>query len=279
MSNVVSSKKKGTGMKRLFGSFRYRVGGAALLIAMLVLVAGVGTALAAMLTGGNNNNTIIGTPNAPDSITDGTGSDIIYGLGGSTTQGNTITAGSGSDVIVGDGECTQGYDTVSAGYSAASYCEIDQGNPKEARDYVTAGSGDDVIVGGAGTNTITAGGGSNLIVGGEVGGDKITAGNGTNNIYLGRGPLYKTGSTVTVGTGSGTIHAQNGVKDTITCGGEYKVYADHVDVVHGCGQVIYKSDPSPSYNLSSIQLPHRRGAAHKATHKGKKTAGKHKRSR
>ncbi|MBV9607013.1 MAG: hypothetical protein JO027_18010 [Solirubrobacterales bacterium] len=262
-------------MKRLFGSHRRRMGGAGLVVAMLVLAASVGTALAATLTGGNTNNTIIGTPNAPDTITDGNGNDIIFGLGGSTTQGDTITAGNGNNVIDADGKCSQGYDTVTPGYGAAAYCELSQGNPKEGRSTITVGSGDNVIVGGAGPNTITAGvgsKGSDLIVGGQVG-DTITSGNGGNLIFLGSGSLYK-GSTVTDGSGSSVIVAQNGVKDTITCapGNNTTVFADKIDVIHGCAHVTYSHNNAPSYSLATVRMPSARGA----THKAKKAAHKHK---
>jgi Ca2+-binding RTX toxin-like protein len=275
---VVSSKKKGTGMKRLFGSLRYRVGGTGLLVAVLVLGAFVGTALAATLAGGNNNNTIIGTPNAPDTITDGNGNDIIFGLGGSTTQGDSIATGSGNSVIVADGQCTQGYDTVTAGYGAAAYCEVTQGNPKEARDTITTGGGANVIVGGAGPNTINAGvgtKGSDLIIGGQVG-DTIKSSNGGNLIFLGSGSTYK-GSTVNDGSGTSVIDAQNGVKDTITCaaGNNTTVFVDkNVDVVNGCAHVVTSKDPVSSYSLSSVKMPKRTAAAH--TNKAKNAAGKHK---
>lgn len=262
-------------MKRLVGSRRGRMSGAGLVIAMLVFAASVGTALAATLTGGNSSNTIIGTPNAPDTITDGNGNNVIFGLGGSTTQGDTITVGSGSNLIVVDGKCKQGFDTVTPGYSAAAYCEISQGNPKEGRSTVTAGGGSNVIIGGAGPNTITAGvgtKGSDLIVGGEVG-DTITSSNGNNLIFLGSGSLYK-GSTVTDGSGSSVIVAQNGVKDTISCapGNNTTVYADRVDVVHGCAHVSYGSSGTPAYSLATIRMPSVRGSAHKSN----KHAHKHK---
>jgi Ca2+-binding RTX toxin-like protein len=231
---------------------------------MLVLAASAGTALAATLTGGGSNNTIIGTPSVADTINDGGGNDIIYGLGG----GDTIKAGGGNDQIDADGQCTQGYDTVTPGSSEANYCQHGQGNPKERRSSIQAGGGDDTIFGGAGPNTISVGVGSmgnDLIYGGQVG-DTISSSNGDNKIYLGKGSLY-TGSTVSDGSGNSVIHAQNGKKDTISCARRNgtTVYADRVDVVSGCARVIYTNDPG------AIPSPYpsqdRRSAKHSAVHK------------
>jgi hypothetical protein len=264
-------------MKKLFGSPRHRVSGAGLMIAMLALVASVGTALAATLPpGGSSNpnfnvdNTLIGTPNVPDTITDGNGNDIIYGLGGNTTSGDAITAGRGNDEIVADGMCTQGFDTITPGHSEANYCEPGQGNQNEGNTSISVGGGNDLIIGGGGRNTISVAArtqGNDIVVGGKSGGDTITTSNGNNQIFLGRGASYTTGSTVSDGHGDSVIHAQNGVADMITCapGNATKVYADKSDKVKGCAQVITATpDPNPSYQFARDRAVSSKHGSHKA---------------
>lgn len=235
-------------MKKLFEAVHRPARGKGLVITLVVLGATGGTAVAATINGGNGDVTVIGTPNVADTINVGGGDDIIYGLGG----GDTINVGGGNDQIDADGHCSGGYDTVTPRSASSSYyCSHGQ-IPGEGNSTinVNGGQGSDVIFGGGGHNTINANnpGGNNTIYGGPLG-DTInmaTSGMSDNKIYLGGGRSY-TGSTVNDGNGGSVIHAQNGVKDTITCqrGNGTTVYADRVDVVHGCARVIYTADPNP----------------------------------
>lgn len=206
-----------------------------------VFAVAVPAAYAARVTG---NGTLVGTTGS-DTITAGNGNDTIWGLGGL----DLITAGNGNDVIDGNGMCLAGTQSgdYPNGLPAADYCSHGQIPGLGNSDVIIAGNGNDTIFGGGGDNAITVGGGDNTIFGGPLS-DVIIAGNGTNTIHLGTGSSY-TGSIVLVGTGGGTIYAQNGVEDFIICGSKntYTVYADKgVDSVTGCKTVIFTPAPSTS---------------------------------
>ena len=209
-------------------------------LTLLILAVAAATALAATLSG---DGTLVGT-NGNDNLTAGNGDDIVWGLAGS----DTINAGNGNDMIDGDGQCPpedQGK-VFPSGIPGTNQCEHGHQDQNGQHDTISAGNGDDTVFGGGGRNAITVGGGDDTIYGGPIG-DAITAGlgsQGNDKIYLGNGPSY-TGSTVATGQGDDVIHAQNGVKDTISCqrGNGTTVYADHADSVKGCARVIYSRDP------------------------------------
>jgi len=207
--------------------------------AAICLVA-VPTALAATVAG---DGTLVGTAGS-DTIAAGNGNDTVWGLGGQ----DTISAGNGNDVIDGNGHCSPAPapGDYPHGLPGLYYCEHGWiGPPYINGDTISAGNGNAVVYGGGGRNTISVGNGNDTIYGGPVG-DTTSAGNGNDAIYLGSGSSY-TGSRVSVGNGSGVIYAQNGVKDTVSCGAKnnYKVYADTgVDAVNGCKTVLHRPEPA-----------------------------------
>jgi Ca2+-binding RTX toxin-like protein len=223
----------------------------------------VTTAALAVLAGGAlaATTTIIGTSGNDVITKTDNGNYIVYGLAGADTL--TFT-GKGNDVIDGDGSCMKGSDS-------SEYCEHKQ-IKGDGGDTITAGSGDDTIYGGGGKNKITVGSGDDTIYGGPIG-DTITVGTGNDEIYLGLGGVGSgyTGSVVTIPAGQEDdfVHAQNGVKDVITCNKtQTTVWADKVDVTTGCAHVIYTADPNPGPNprLAGRTTKHRK-STHKPTHK------------
>jgi len=203
-------------------------------------------AYAAKVTG---DGTLVGTTGS-DTLSAGNGNDTIWGLGGL----DLITAGNGNDVIDGNGMCPAGLQSgdYPNGLPSADYCTHGQIPGSGNSDAITAGNGNDTIFGGGGFNLITVGGGTDTIFGGPLS-DVILAGNGGDTIHLGSGSKY-TGSVVAVGSGSGTIFAQNGVKDFISCAGKnnYTVFADKgVDSVSGCKTVIFTPAPSAAARTSA----------------------------
>ena len=238
---------------------------AAALSAVIIAASTAGMALAGTFSG---NGTIVGTSTA-DTITAGSGNDTVWGLGGA----DVIKAGNGNDVIDGDGHCDAGVapGVYPHGLPAGDYCEHGP-IAGDGGDSITVGGGNDTVYGGGGHNTITVGNGDDTIIGGPLGDTTIagtSTGQGNDQIYLGSGHGY-TGSTVTTGAGDDVVHAQNGVKDTITCasGNGTTVYADRSDVVKHCAHVIYTPDPNPTFRSLKSALTHRaaRRNAHKAKH-------------
>lgn len=233
-----------------------------LALAGVILVVAAPAAFAATLFG---DGTLVGTTGS-DTIATGNGNDTVWGLGGL----DTISAGNGNDVIDGNGHCPAGVQTGKVypnGLPAGEYCAHGPIPGKGNGDTISAGNGSDTIYGGGGRNTISAGNGNDTIYGGLIG-DTISAGNGNDTIALGSGSTY-TGSTVSVGSGSGVIYAQNGMKDTIACGAKnhYTVYADKgIDKVTGCATISFAPEPSGD--------PPAKVAKHKK-HKHSKNANKH----
>ena len=90
----------------------------------------------------------------------GTGNDVFYIFGGSTTKPNTLSGGQGDDIIQVDASLNGQF-------------------------HISGGDGLNSLYGGAGKDTITAGPGLNLIVG-NGGDDQITT-NGGINYVLGDG--------------------------------------------------------------------------------------------
>lgn len=234
-----------------------------LALSAVILAVAAPAAYAVTLTG---DGTLIGTTGS-DTIAAGNGNDTVWGLGGQ----DTISAGNGNDVIDGNGKCPKGVQPgdYPNGLPAGEYCEHGVIPGKGNGDTISAGNGSDVVYGGGGHNTIAVGNGSDTIYGGPLG-DTIAAGSGKDTIVLGKGSGY-TGSTVHVGSGSGVIYAQNGVKDTIACGAKnnYTVYADKgIDVVQGCATVLYSPQPS----LDSLKSKHgKHGKKAKHGHNGHKS--------
>jgi Ca2+-binding RTX toxin-like protein len=209
----------------------------------LILALAAVPALAVNLSG---DGTIVGTT-GNDNLSAGNNNDTVWGLGGK----DVISAGNGNDVIDANGKCPPGLKSgvYPNGLPSGVYCE--HGQIPGSSDTISAGNGNDTIYGGGGPNTISAGRGNDTIYGGPIG-DTIAVGlnsQGNDVVFLGLGPHYA-GSSLATGYGDDVIHAQNGVKDTISCqrGNGTKVYADRVDSVKGCQTVIFSADPNPGPN-------------------------------
>jgi Ca2+-binding RTX toxin-like protein len=197
-------------------------------IAVAVLAIAAPAALAASLVG---DGTIVGTA-GQDFITAGNGNDTIWGLGG----GDQIKAGMGNDMIDADGACPDGVQSgdYPNGLPSGDYCEHGQ-FPESATASITAGNGNDVVYGGGGPNNIKLGNGSDTVYGG-LSTDNITVGGGTDTVENGIGAdNIKTGA-----GGGGTIYANNGQRDLVTCAkpNSYTVYATTTAVVKGCAHVV-----------------------------------------
>ena len=97
--------------------------------------------------------TVDASVGAGESITGGSGSDLIFGGFG----GDTITAGEGDNVVIGD----HAEVTVTDGLPALLTSLLDGGGD----DVITAGAGHDLVLGGTGLDTINAGAGNNVLLG------------------------------------------------------------------------------------------------------------------
>ena len=86
-----------------------------------------------------------------------TGTVFVVGGGGN----DTITTGSGADVIVGD----EG--TLSFGADGALTSVVSTGSSIAGADLVDAGAGNNLVIGGSGADRVTVGVGSNLLLGGN----------------------------------------------------------------------------------------------------------------
>ncbi|MGH2998422.1 MAG: beta strand repeat-containing protein, partial [Gaiellaceae bacterium] len=156
-----------------------------------------------------------------DTISGGTGNDILIGGSG----GDTITDTGGNNVVLGD----EGVIT----YSGGQLLEIlstqtgADGSLYGGNDMITTGAGNDTIVGGVGADAIGAGDGDNVVIGdsGEIdyqagtgtlldltsiapsfgGDDHITTGAGRDLIIGGQG-----GDTIDAGEGNNVVVGDNG---------------------------------------------------------------------
>ncbi len=152
---------------------------------------------------------------ANDSITTGSGVDVIFG--GAATD--TIVSGAGDDLVFGD----SGTATYAAGLPvSAATTAFDTG----AGDNIQAGDGADIVLGGDGADTINAGNGQNLVFGdygsitwtgtllvsasaaaaGAGGVDAITTGIDDDIIFGGTA-----GDTIHAGDGADVIFGDEGV--------------------------------------------------------------------
>ena len=102
----------------------------------------------------------------------GEGNNTIVGGQDSSDGGNSITAGSGDDLIWGNG----GADTISADGGANTVVGGFGNNS------LLAGDGDDIIFGNEDSDTIDAGDGANLIFGG-FGDDSVLTGSGNDTLW------------------------------------------------------------------------------------------------
>ena len=170
------------------------------------------------IIGGNGKN-IFGGDNGKATF-DSTGNLLTFSDGGSTGGDDTLTAGTGNNVIIGGG----GNNTITAGagnntiigaegtatFNAAGYLtNVTSSNPSNAgNNTITAGNGTNVIIGGSGSNNITLGIGKAYVIGkngnasfsatgiisyittsdtGFGGSDTVTGSNGNDVIFGGTG--------------------------------------------------------------------------------------------
>ncbi len=170
-------------------------------------------------------STIDPTTGGADTITAGSGNDVLIGGFGP----DTITGGSGNNVIIGHGGSVQ----ISHGLVTYATTDPSKGNPTS----ITAGTGTILVMGGTGVNTIKGGSGDSVLLGangtatfanGQIlsvtstsptvgGNDAITAGSGTTLIIGGPGNNTLTGS-----TGSDVILGANG--SIATTGGAASIF-------------------------------------------------------
>jgi Ca2+-binding RTX toxin-like protein len=216
-------------------------------LAAVLVAATAAVAVAGIFIG---DGTFVGT-NQNDQFYLGSGNDKAYGLLGA----DYITAGNGNDVLDGDGQCMRGSNN-------SNYC-TDGPQSGDQGDTIYAGNGNDTVYGGGGHNKISVGTGTDIIWGGPLGDTITTGANGHPTIHLGAGG----GNNVTTGTmAGGTIFAQNGKFDTITCKtpNSMTVYADRIDSVTGCKTVIR---PAPAVD--------RRAIAKRSKHRSHKRQQRH----
>lgn len=147
------------------------------------------------------------TDGAADSITGGTGDDLIYGQGGD----DTIDGGADSDSVYGG----TGNDTITDSGTTSDYIEGGSGD-----DEINAGDGADTVYGGTGADSVFGEGGSDTLFGGA--GDDYLDGDGGNDTIFGgadNDTLVGDAGTDSLygGTGDDEIYASSG--DNIAEGG------------------------------------------------------------
>jgi Ca2+-binding RTX toxin-like protein len=180
------------------------------------LLTGVNAKLGQMslsMSGGDGNDTIIGTSGddtlsgdaGNDRIKAGLGNDLVFGGAGIDSingdGGNdTLIGGDGTDTLVGDGA-----DTLSG----------DAGNDSlvggQGNDSLTGGDGNDTVSGGDGNDTVSGDNGNDSLLG-DSGQDSINGGNGDDTIDGGRNDDILNG-----GAGNDKIRGDHG-NDTIAGG-------------------------------------------------------------
>ncbi len=225
---------------------------------------GYDPAVGAVMTGTSGNDVICGGA-GPDTIDGHGGHDRIYGGDGADTlTGNgVIDGGDGADwlcgsaaadrILGGDGkddiEAGPGADSIDGGSGddtiradlatnqVSPICTSTPGGPA-AVDHVTGGAGNDVIFGGGGNDVISGGSGDDRIDGeagrdtlhGDAGADKLRGGSGSDLVVGGSGRDVLIG-----GGGHDAIHARDGSRDTVQCGGGADVaLLDARDSQSGC---------------------------------------------
>ena len=176
-----------------------------------------------LVNGGDGNDSITGSPDLPNSLLGGDGTDVLLGGGvnDSLDGGNgadtltggvgndTLRGGNGIDSLIGD----SGNDQLDGGDGADSL------NAGDGDDNVLAGNGADNLDGGLGNDTLNGDGGNDTI-NGNAGNDSILAG-ANNDLLLG-------------GDGDDVIDGQGG-NDTISgeAGNDSLLGGDGTDLVSG----------------------------------------------
>jgi Ca2+-binding RTX toxin-like protein len=154
--------------------------GAGTALAAVVLTAGA--AQAAVITGTDGPDALIGTPQN-DTIRALAGNDRVEGRGGN----DRITGGAGRDALIGEA----GNDVVNGGADDDTAVSGGDGN-----DAVYGGAGDDTVDGDAGNDLMRGGAGDDTLFGGDgndamfgdAGEDEVFGGEGNDQLNGGAGP-------------------------------------------------------------------------------------------
>jgi Ca2+-binding RTX toxin-like protein len=170
-----------------------------------------------------------------DTITTGTGNDIVVGGFG----GDTVTSGAGNDIVFGDNGLIA--------YTGAVPTLIETTDTVAATggdDTIDAGDGNNVVMGGVGADTITTGSGADVVMGDNGAVTYDTSGNVVQATTF--DPVL--GGNDTISTGDGNDVAMGGVgNDTVTsAGGSDILFGDGGSVTFGAGTnvLIVSVDPA-----------------------------------
>ncbi len=162
-----------------------------------------------------------------ETITMGTGNDIVIGGSGS----NTITATSGNELVVGDNG-TILYD-ANGNVDSIQSTDVVTGPPSivyGGNNTIKLGNGNDLVIGGVGANNITLGNGNSSIIASD---GTISLTNNVLTMAQTLNPTFGGADTVKVGTGRNVVIGGPG-NDTITLAAS-TTYA----VLGGPGTVTY----------------------------------------
>lgn len=212
------------------------------------------------LTGGQQNDTLIGDSVA-NVLSGGQGGDSLIGGDGN----DTLIGGTGADVLQGDG----GIDT--ADYSAATSAVavslttglgtlgVALGDNLSEIENLTGGSGGDTLVGngeanvlagGAGADSLDGAGGADLVSGGS-GNDTIRVGNGDTVSGLEDSDAFLVDGPVTATIDGGSGGADN---DIIYLGGATNYAVNYSDTTTGAlaGTVVFYDGPARDNVLGAL---------------------------
>ena len=205
----------------------------------LRLADGVGTITLSGAAPINVSDTVSGVSTGANTITGGTGNNVITVSGGV----DAVNGGLGTDRLVVNYAAAAGAVT---GDSTSNFTDAGGGRTVtitngtfehftiftgDFADTITTGAGKDIIDVGNGANTVTAGGGANSITGGSGadtftaldGGNFMDAGNGANVITSGDGDdtilSGKNTDTIVTGGGIDTITVRGGA-DSVSAGAQ-----------------------------------------------------------
>ncbi len=143
------------------------------------------------LNGSSNNDTLIATGAAANTITGGDGDDFIAGGGGTDTLdgGDGIDTNSfqgiGFDVVANLGNGTASYQTP-GGTVFEGFSNFENLDGSANNDILSGDGGDNVLTGNDGNDELNGGGGSDTLEGGD-GNDILAGGGGTDTIDGGDG--------------------------------------------------------------------------------------------
>ncbi|MEZ6122879.1 MAG: calcium-binding protein [Planctomycetaceae bacterium] len=153
-----------------------------------------------------------------DTITTGTGNDLVFGSVGS----DSIHTSGGNNLLLGDaGSAT--WD------SAGNLISVATGDASTgAADDIQSGSGNDIVLGGDGSDVINAGDGNNIIAGDHASADFHT--NGTLVRLLSTGNAVGGDDQITTGSGDDVVVAGTGADTVVAGDGNNVIIGDSADV-------------------------------------------------